>query len=221
MANAVPLPSLNSHKIPVVVILYDSRIALDPDKCDTVLLYINQLYRCLGEAKKNIVGSVTYSPIYSYGSPISVNPFTVMRAQNELRGIPAGHTTGMTGDPFHMAMLNGYAAAFKMFDIFQAKYGQNANSNITYHLWHIAAGEQDNAEFAFSDLRDPRWGAVTAEIKKHNINFSMILLSECPNFSKLFHAISPAPIEPWFARCPRHTILLSGFVPPHERLLEL
>ncbi|KAI0293788.1 hypothetical protein BC826DRAFT_369694 [Russula brevipes] len=45
----------------------------------------------------------------------------------------------------------------------------------------------------------------------------MVLLKPCPKFPKLFRAISPMAVPPWFDICPYHEVLLSpGLVPPPQ-----
>ncbi|KAH9959668.1 hypothetical protein BC827DRAFT_498871 [Russula dissimulans] len=224
MENAVSALPGDSHKKHVVVILADSLVALDLTQANAAITYyINPLLGHLSKLNYRRspihVGFVTYGLLHSNGPPIEVTEFLPLGAQPKLKGIPAGQT--VAGDPLGMLALDGYVEALKLIDTFKSGTGQGSKEDFSYHLWHIAAGQHDGAQTTRCDfsptLWNARWETLPNEIKKRDVNFSMILLSPCPRFSDVFNAISPTPIEPWFQKCPHHTILLSGFASLPER----
>ncbi|KAI0249822.1 hypothetical protein BJV78DRAFT_1223684, partial [Lactifluus subvellereus] len=116
-----------------------------------------------------------------------------------------------------MAALEGHAAAIEMFDI-QSGLNREHSEEFSCHLWHFAAGRPDGAKqprWCFSStLQSLTWGNLPAELKKRDINCSMILVRPSPEFEGLFFEISDTPVTPWFPICKGHTILLSGLSPP-------
>jgi hypothetical protein len=149
----------------------------------------------------------------------------------------------MGQDTLDMAALDGYVGAIKvltlhnlfvskgthrpqLIDHFRERPRSDSAEEFSYHLWHIAAGQHDEAEYPRFDFSptflDFSWDTVPNEIKKvsalvvlatrvqiefffcgqRNIHYSMILLKPCPKLSKLFRAVREIPST---LRYPPHT----------------
>ncbi|KAH8994826.1 hypothetical protein EDB92DRAFT_228064 [Lactarius akahatsu] len=233
--------TLPSHQvtqtIPAVAIVVDSSLTLAREWHHILLEYCKPLFARLAEGNAAFLpqlrlGFVTYGPPNcSGGTPLLVNRFFAVGAHNELKEmnrLSIGTTT--TGGSLGMAALEGYAAAIEMFDSLKNGVNQKPLRPLSlnesrdrpkevysYHLWHFAAGQPDNTKNPLWNnspaLDSLTWKTVPAELKKREINCSMLLVSPSPKFSKLFSDISDARLAPWFPTRPNHTILLSGFTP--------
>ncbi|KAI9450141.1 hypothetical protein BJY52DRAFT_1304125 [Lactarius psammicola] len=235
MSSTLP-PSQITPAIPAVAIVVDSSLTLAQEWRRILLDYCTPLFARLAEGHSSFLpqlrlGFVTYGPPDCDGSPVFVNRFFAVGVHNELKEmsrLSIGRTA--TGGSLGMAALEGYAAAIEMFDILKGGVNQkplrplSLNESrdkpkevFSYHLWHFAAGQPDDAKHPRWNnspaLDSLTWKTIPAELKKREINCSMLLVSPSPKFSKLFSDIADARLAPWFPTRPNHTILLSGFTP--------
>ncbi|KAI0249886.1 hypothetical protein BJV78DRAFT_633652 [Lactifluus subvellereus] len=225
MASISPLSPQDVKKIPVVAIVVDSSLTRFGEGLHRSRLFPSST--CMPPRREPLVSRTPFRICRVWTAwrshPRLLQALLRCRvtvgAHNELKENPAilftGHTS--TGGSSGMAALDGYAAAIEMFDKLQTDLDQK-HKEFCYHLWHFAAGRPDDANHAYlnssSTLYSITWETLPAELKKRDIDCSMILVRSSPKLSKLFSAISDAPITPWFPICPHHTIHLSGFALP-------
>ena len=132
MASGSPLPTRDSGKTSVVVILADATVALHSLSNNSILRYINPLHKHLSEAghprqvsprfmrrpsnslrlisyQPTYLGLVRYGSVHCSGSPVWIVPFSLVGAHN---APTAGHTITETSSG--VAALDGYATAIKV-----------------------------------------------------------------------------------------------------------
>ncbi|KAI9510732.1 hypothetical protein F5148DRAFT_1332188 [Russula earlei] len=239
--------AFSSHSpspIPAVAVVFDSSITLASEWHHVLHVYLPQLLHRLAGGTSSPhqlrLGIVTYGPPDCDGSPLFINRFFASGVPDELKEDPTRLAIGrtVTGGSLGMAALEGYAAAIEMFDNLKSGVNQKPLRPLTLnesrdkpkeefscYLWHFAAGQPDDAKHPYWNsspaLDNLTWTTVPAELKKRDINCSMLLVRPSPKFSELFstmrdyyHGFLPALITPFYYRALRRHLNPEPQVPP-------
>jgi len=116
MASTSTLPTRDSQKTPVVVILNDIRVSLYSPPGNVIPWYINPLLKHVREANQSprpyYLALVEYGSIHCASSTLSVISFSLFDPHNKSTKFPTGHKTGENHSG--TTALDGYFAAIKV-----------------------------------------------------------------------------------------------------------
>ncbi|KAI0249818.1 hypothetical protein BJV78DRAFT_1223661 [Lactifluus subvellereus] len=116
-----------------------------------------------------------------------------------------------------MFVLAGYAAAIEMIDTFRNRVNREHREMYSYHLWHCAAEQPDDAQhLPWNNSRTLTWETLPAELEKRDIEYSTIYVQPSPTFGlssavrHMFSTLHRVPFtlyHPTELRCARDTMV--------------
>ncbi|KAF7978845.1 hypothetical protein HWV62_44653 [Athelia sp. TMB] len=220
-----------------VACVVESSLFLASEWSAVLMEYISPLLKRLGEAHAAQsllfrLAFISYGPANTYPSPIIAKRFfsalqvITKELRDESQKLGIGQTS--SGGSGGMAALEGLVAAIEMFDILsdsvKVKPLQSQSLNqapyvaprLVSHIIHVAASPPDDALKPLwndsPELDDASWASLPSELKKRNINLSIINVRPNPPLVELHSAASIKGISPpWFKIRPQHSVLLTGF----------
>ncbi|KAI5123964.1 hypothetical protein M0805_006376 [Coniferiporia weirii] len=215
-----------------VAILADASTTLASRWRAVLLEYVTPLLSRLIDGRPGVklnISFVTYAAADYRPTPIVAkryfnNPQHTLK--EELRDDPSRLGIGRTGSnaKLGMAALEGYAAALEMFDLFlkpqppkkeaTSDKALDIHSLPICHIIHISATQIDKAHFPMwnqtTSLDNLSWKSLPEELRKRNINLSLIILGHNSKLCELHTSATSEPCPAWFTVQTGHQVLLSS-----------
>ncbi|TDL23325.1 hypothetical protein BD410DRAFT_897760 [Rickenella mellea] len=214
-----------------VAIMVDSSLALASQWPTVLVTCISPLLTRLVGNRANTtfnIAFVTYAMADTRPTPLVTlryfaHPHQVTKEfKEDPQKLGIGRTGG--GGRHGMAVLEGYVAAIEMFDIFTSTrendHRESASASQPLppthcQIIHVASSSPDLARIPLwnqnSELDNVSWKTLPDELRKRNINLSMILLRPDNTLSEFYKHVVSRPEQPWFPVKTGYNVLLSGF----------
>ncbi|KAI0695510.1 hypothetical protein C8T65DRAFT_729899 [Cerioporus squamosus] len=213
---------MSQAEVVVVTCVIDSSLELAAEWPHILSDYLVPLLQRLGEHQFRM-SFVGYGTADTRPTPIlnkvffNPPPQLLVKMREHPQELGIGQTG--SGGGYGMAALEGLVAALEMYDTLKASVEakpQQAESNVTCYLIHVASTPPDPAERPLWNMSPAldfvTWDTLSAEIRKRGIHYSNILLKQLPRFTELHASTAAGNVQtPWFTVRAPNVVHLTGF----------